>query len=102
MNNDSTNLMESIIVKLQAHANYILPRMKDKEEKLQATVTFETILDHVVFARKPIAPEQIRGLAYVVADSATHKKVLDTYEDIYYNMHKRFYGRSEDAYLEKL
>jgi hypothetical protein len=101
-NNDNLNMLESILIKLEAHKGYIVPRLKDEEERLQATISFDTIIDHVVELKKAIEPETLKSLSFFVSDDKTHKNVLDTYEDIYYNMFKRFYGRSEDAYLEKL
>lgn len=99
---DKTNLFESIIIKLQAHAKYIIPRIKDEDKRLQAEMTFNSIIAHIVMTNEPVEPENIRSLSYLITDKKVHNNVLETYEDIYFNMFKRFYGRSEDFYMEKM
>jgi hypothetical protein len=99
---NNTNMLQSVIIKLHAHKNYIVPRIKDEERKLQAKVTFDSIIEYITASNKPISPQEIKKYQYLISDNKTHENVLDTYEDIYYNMFKRFYGRSEDFYLEKV
>ena len=95
------DMLESVLIKLQAHKNYIVPRIFDKGKKLQAQSTFEAVIKYVYSAKEPVEPNEIRHYTFLVSDNKTHQSVLDTYEDIYYNMFKRYYGRSGDFYLEK-
>lgn len=101
-NSDKSNLFESVVIKLQAHAKYIIPRIKNEEERIQAEISFNTIIEHIIRTNEPVEPKDIRHLYYIISNRKVHDNVLDTYEDIYFNMFKRFYGRSEDFYLEKM
>lgn len=95
-------MYESIMLKLEAHKNYIVPRINDKGKRLQAQSTFEAIIKYIYSSKEVVNPEEIRDYTFLVSDNKTHQNVLDTYEDIYYNMYKRYYGRSGDFYLEKV
>ena len=95
-------LIESVLIKIEAHKNYIVPRISKLEEKMQARTSFDSIINHIVKNKKVIVPEEMKEFTFLVSDKKTHQKVLDTYEDIYYNMFNRFYGRSGDFYMEKL
>lgn len=96
------NVLASVIIKLDAHEKYIVPRISGKAEKLQAQISFETIRNYISYFNEAITPEELKTYSFMISDDKTHQKVLDTYEDIYYNMVKRFYGRSDDFYLEKI
>lgn len=99
---NQVNMLESVVVKLYAHRNYIVPRITDKGRKLQAQSTFEAIIKYIYSAKEVIDPIEMKHYTFLVSDNKTHQNVLDTYEDIYYNMYKRYYGRSGDFYLEKV
>lgn len=99
---NQANMLESVLLKLEAHKNYIVRRIEDKGRKLQAKVTFDSVIKYIYSAKDVIPPNEINEYVFLISDDKTHKNVLDTYEDIYYNMYKRYYGRSEDSYLEKI
>jgi hypothetical protein len=99
---NQANMLESVLLKLEAHKNYIVRRIEDKGKKLQAKVTFDSVIKYIYSAKDVIPPDEIREYVFLISDNKTHQNVLDTYEDIYYNMYKRYYGRSEDSYLERV
>lgn len=98
---NANSMTEALVIKLDAHYQYIVPRINNKTQRLQAQNTFNVIKDYVT-ANGVISPEEIKALTFLVVDNKTHQNVLDTYEDIYYNMYKRYYGRSGDFYMEKM
>lgn len=96
------NLKEALIIKLEAHRDYLVPRLKSKKEQAQVSLTFTQLVDCVAEGCTPDPDQMFRNNKFDVTHQESFKKVLDTYAEIYYNMFKRYFGRSDDFYLEKI
>lgn len=100
-NDDEANLVEALKIKLQTHEKFIITHLDKKQKRQQAFETFGTIYRNVCEGNFKI-PNKYDSVYCRIIDKETHHKVIDTYADILNGLEDRYYGRSGDAYLEKI
>lgn len=100
-NEDNLNLIEALKIKVTAHEKFIIMNLHKKDARHQAFETFGAIYKNICDGDITV-PSKSNHTYCRVFDEETHRKVIDTYEDIFHGMIDRYHGRSGDAYLEKL
>lgn len=95
------NLKEALLIKLNAHMQYIINNLYDKKDKEQVIITVNAIKGYIEDGYMS-EPDQMWRNSYYVTQQKAHLKVLEMYTDIYNGMYKRYFGRSENFFLEKL
>jgi hypothetical protein len=100
-NDDRENLIEALKTKVVAHEKFIISHLSKKPQRHQAFETFSYIYKDICNGKIDVPSKDDVSFCRII-DVETHAKVIDTYAEIIDGMYYRFYGRSGDAYLEKI
>lgn len=100
MNDKEFNKMLSI--KTNAHMNYIMDRLEDTAQK-QTFDSFTTILLWIESIDFVAHPDNLLTISFNVIDAKTHKKVIDTYKEIFYTVYNQYSEKQTGFYeIQKL
>lgn len=88
-----TELSKLITISFQAQARYVIPRINNRRRRYSAADTYNTIIALTSSISAPTTAttlkKEILKLPYQI-NGGINQDVLDLYQEIYDNLHKRF------------